>query len=1044
MPSQAESFSSPPDWCNLGIIHRNTLAPRAAFFNYSSPSAALSYDPQTSEYVKSLNGQWKFSYAVNPYRAPDGFEQPAFDASAWPEIPVPSHWQLEGYGKPHYTNLPYPFPVDPPHVPLDENPTGSYLRKFTVPNGFRDKQVRLRFEGVDSAFHVWVNGRELGYSQGARNPSEFDVTPFVIFSGENTVAVRVYQWSDGSYLEDQDQWWLSGIFRDVNLIAFPKSHIQDFFVKTLLDENYENAVLRVDLTIEGGGAVTLQLLQNDKSTKVLESSGAPSGDGTLTLELPLENPRKWTAEDPYLYHLVIQLGDQTIAQRVGFRRAEIKNGMFLVNGARIVFRGVNRHEHHPTKGRAVGPELLRHDLLLMKKHNINAIRTSHQPNDTRLYELADELGFWIMDEADLETHGFACVEEAALSPEDKKKSYEERKLITYEAAARWTSDNPVWEKAYVDRMQQMVARDKNHPSIVMWSLGNEAFYGCNHQAMYDWGKRYDPDRVIHYEGDIHAKTVDLFSLMYPELDTLRDFAEKWDGAKPLVLCEFAHAMGNGPGALKEYVELFYKHRCLQGGWVWEWANHGLEHTSPDRKKYYAYGGDFGDEPNDGTFVMDGLVRSDHSIGPGLVEYKKAIEPVQLVSGSIEDGYVAVVNRYDFSTLDHLECHLSVVGDGFKRHIGKVEIPSIQPGQEAKLSIPVMTLSELPDGSYAQLDWTLKSSTAWAAAGHEVTSQQFLIKPYADRTPLESSTARKISISEQSSADLKIQGPKSGWHFDLAKGLLTSWIKGSHEILHSSPILSFHRAPTDNDGSVAADWDEKLLPLARPHCRSVSWRHDQTANTVTVATEHRIAPPILEWAVTTQTEYVFYGTEDGGDAVRVSISTKASGKNLPSTFARIGLEFAISSSFQNSQWFGRGPGESYRDKKESQRVGNWEMPIDSLWTEYEVPQEGSNRTDVRWVEFSGFVPETEVPISLHASFVGLPQGGNFTASHFATKDVAEAAHPYQLHRNRREEVFVRLDMDHQGLGTESCGPGALPQYSLIVEEGLQWNWGVILS
>ncbi|EKG19697.1 Glycoside hydrolase family 2 domain 5 [Macrophomina phaseolina MS6] len=888
MPSQAESFSSPPDWCNLDIIHRNTLAPRAAFFNYSSPSAALLYDPQTSEYVKSLNGQWKFSYAVNPYRAPDGFEQPAFDASAWPEIPVPSHWQLEGYGKPHYTNLPYPFPVDPPHVPLDENPTGSYLRKFTVPNGFRDKQVRLRFEGVDSAFHVWVNGRELGYSQGARNPSEFDVTPFVIFSGENTVAVRVYQWSDGSYLEDQDQWWLSGIFRDVNLIAFPKSHIQDFFVKTLLDENYENAVLRVDLTIEGGGAVTLQLLQNDKSTKVLESSGAPSGDGTLTLELPLENPRKWTAEDPYLYHLVIQLGDQTIAHRVGFRRAEIKNGIFLVNGARIVFRGVNRHEHHPTKGRAVGPELLRHDLLLMKKHNINAIRTSHQPNDTRLYELADELGFWIMDEADLETHGFACVEEAALSPEDKKKPYEERKLITYEAAARWTSDNPVWEKAYVDRMQQMVARDKNHPSIVMWSLGNEAFYGCNHQAMYDWGKRYDPDRVIHYEGDIHAKTVDLFSLMYPELDTLRDFAEKWDGAKPLVLCEFAHAMGNGPGALKEYVELFYKHRCLQGGWVWEWANHGLEHTSPDRKKYYAYGGDFGDEPNDGTFVMDGLVRSDHSIGPGLVEYKKAIEPVQLVSGSIEDGYVAVVNR------------------------------------------------------------------------------------------------------------------------------------------------------------IAADWDEKLLPLARPHCRSVSWRHDETANTVTVATEHRIAPPILEWAVTAQTEYVFYGTEDGGDAVRISISAKASGKNLPSTFARIGLEFAISSSFQNGQWFGRGPGESYRDKKESQRVGNWEMPIDSLWTEYEVPQEGGNRTDVRWVEFSGFAPETEIPISLHASFVGLPQGGNFTASHFATKDVAEAAHPYQLHRNRREEVFVRLDMDHQGLGTESCGPGALPQYSLIVEEGLQWNWGVILS
>lgn len=414
MSSHGESFSTPPDWSNLEVLHRNTLTPRAAFFNYSTPSNALSYDPGRSVYTKSLNGQWKFNYSTSPYHAPEGFEQPEFDASKWAEIPVPSMWQMEGYGKPQYTNLPYPFPVEPPNVPLDNNPTGSYLRQLAVPKEFKDGQIRLRFEGVDSAFHVWINGHAVGYSQGARNPSEFDVTPFLDFSGENVLAVRVYQYSDGSYLEDQgeprlilslmhqklitkDQWWLSGIFRDVNLLFFPNSRINDFFVRTILDDQYQNAVLQLDLTVEGTGDIQIQLFESDKATKALERSANSSSSGTLQLVFPIRSPHKWTAENPYLYHLVLQFGSQTIAQRVGFRKTEIKEGIFMVNGKRVVFRGVNRHEHHPTKGRSVGPELLRHDLLLMKTHNVNAIRTCHQPNDTRLYELADELGFWIMD-----------------------------------------------------------------------------------------------------------------------------------------------------------------------------------------------------------------------------------------------------------------------------------------------------------------------------------------------------------------------------------------------------------------------------------------------------------------------------------------------------------------------------------------------------------------------------------------------------------------------------------------------------------------------
>lgn len=647
-------------------------------------------------------------------------------------------------------------------------------------------------------------------------------------------------------------------------------------------------------------------------------------------------------------------------------------------------------------------------------------------------------------EADLETHGFACVEEAALSPEERKKSYEERKLITYEAASKWTSDNPQWKNAYVDRMQQMVARDKNHPSVIMWSLGNEAFYGCNHQAMYDWAKAYDPARTIHYEGDTHAETVDLFSLMYPLLDTLREFAEKWEGNKPLVLCEFAHAMGNGPGALKEYLELFYEHPCLQGGWVWEWANHGLENTTADGEKYYAYGGDFGDEPNDGTFVMDGLVWSDHSIAPGLVEYKKAIEPVQLIATNISDGHVTVINRYDFSTLNHLECHLSVVGDLFKREIGNIAIPDIRAGEQGTVLLPEISLPDIPDGSYGQMTWRLKQSTTWADAGHEIAANQFLIKPHPENENWKTSKVESIEVSQPSPACLAIAGPSSEWRFDIITGLLTSWTKGSKELLRTSPTLTFHRVPTDNDISVAAEWSEKLLHLARPHCRSVKWVQDETANTVTVETEHRIAPPVLEWAVTAKMTYVFHATENGGDAVRISISTRASGKNMPSTFGRVGLEFAISPIFEQVQWFGCGPGESYRDKKESQKQGTWELPIERLWTEYEIPQEGGNRTDVQWVQFSGPMPEVEAPLVLNARFVGLPHGGNFSASHFASEDVTKAAHPYELHKMRKEEIMVRLDMEHQGLGTESCGPPALHKYSLNVGEGTEWNWSLVLQ
>lgn len=522
--------------------------------------------------------------------------------------------------------------ADKIQVPFDDNMTGSYLVEFSVPSNFSNSQLRLRFEGVDSAFHLWLNGKEIGYSQGSRNPSELDITNHVK-DGKNTLAVRVYQWCDGSYIEDQgestpcifqrrrfsfaiDQWWLSGIFRDVFLLAFPKEHIMDFHIQTLLDEQYIDATLSVSVDMEGVKDVSIKLLDSDKFTVIAQDTISAS-TGSVSFSLDVANPRKWTAEDPYLYHVVLTLGGQVIAQRIGFRKVELKDGLFLVNGKRIVFRGVNRHEHHPTKGRAVGLELLRHDLLLMKKSNINALRTSHQPNDYRLYDLADELGLWLIDEADLECHGFDSIHEVALPPEEQAKSFEEKKVITYGRAGKWLSDNPEWENSYLDRAKQLVQRDKNHASVIIWSLGNEAFYGRNFKAMYKWVKEFDPTRLVHYEGDTEAETTDCHSLMYPKISEIVNFANNWDGKKPLILCEFAHAMGNGPGSFKEYIDEFYKHPCLQGGFVWEWANHGLLTKNADGAEYYGYGGDFGEPVHDYNFVMDGLITSDHTPGKSL-------------------------------------------------------------------------------------------------------------------------------------------------------------------------------------------------------------------------------------------------------------------------------------------------------------------------------------------------------------------------------------------------------------------------------------------
>jgi beta-galactosidase len=640
------------DWENPSVVQKHRLPTRA----YALPSEHL-----------SLNGKWDFHYASSPAVALDPEECKSFNN--WNKIEVPGHWQLQGYGRPQYTNVVYPFPVDPPFVP-SENPTGTYRRTFTVPSAWaQNSQIRLRFDGVDSAFYVFVDGVEVGYSQGSRNAAEFDITDVLHNSNkaQHDLIVRVLQWSDGSYIEDQDQWWLSGIFRDVTLIGFhPSGHIEDFNVDTSFDDQYVDANLRIEMNIVSEQQALVSIdLRTKSDSKIVQSMTLDIdkvADPVIT-SMSIKAPHHWTAEDPFLYEIEMTLfvggtAVHGVKHNVGFRQVEIKNGNITVNGRTILFKGVNRHEMHPKYGRAVPYDFMRQDLLLMKQYNINAVRCSHYPNHPLFYDVCDELGLWVIDEADLECHGMYDVVARPLDiPE--AMDYDERKKLCFPQAAAFTTDNPDWKEAYLDRARQMVYRDRNHPSIIIWSLGNEAFYGSNHAAMYELIKSVDPGRPVHYEGDMEAKTADMFSMMYPSLEVLKKFAAKYGDnfEKPLILCEYAHAMGNGPGGMREYQDLFYKERILQGGFIWEWANHGLlKKDEKSGKEFYAYGGDFGEYPHDGTFVMDGLLNARHEPTPGLTSFKKIIQPV---SCSLENGQLNVKNLYDFISLEHLSLEWTI-------------------------------------------------------------------------------------------------------------------------------------------------------------------------------------------------------------------------------------------------------------------------------------------------------------------------------------------------------------------------------------------------
>lgn len=994
------------EWENVDILHLNRKENRAQFYGYKNKEAALTQDEHQSYGTIKLDGIWKFLFLNAPELSPIGFFEKQFDDSKWDNIEVPGNWQLQGYGKMHYTDLYYPFPINPPYVGT-QNPTGIYKRSFILNKDWTQNRTILRFYGVDSAFHVWVNGNEVGYSKGSRMTSEFDITSLVV-DGENHITVRVYQWSDGTYLEDQDMWWLSGIFRSVELINEPYACIDDVYVVTDLDSNYENSCLNIDVLcsnyngFEAKGLSLKCTLIDNTLVKVCEfiSNYFTLGEKQKTnikLSHEITKPKKWTAETPNLYKLIIELinekGEiiQAVPLKVGFRKIEIKNGNFLVNGKVIMLNGVNRHEFDEEKGRVVTKESMLKDVIMMKQYNINAVRTAHYPNVPYFYDLCDQYGLYVIDEADLECHGFELTGDY-----------------------NWISNNQRWEKAYVDRVERMVHRDKNHPCIIMWSLGNESGFGSNFVAMANAARLIDPTRLIHYEGDRDAAIGDVYSTMYTRLNRLEDIGKDEEGKKPHVLCEYGHAMGNGPGGLKEYQEVFRKHKRLQGGFIWEWCDHGIKQKTEDGIEYHAYGGEFGEYPHNGNFCIDGLVYPDRTPSPALIEYKKVIEPIKTSEVSLDKGIVKIKNLYDFIDLSHVDLVWQISFDDKIKDSGVIALDGINSFEEKEIKIPVNISDVLENTDYwLNIKYVLNRDEAWAKKGHEITFEQFKL-PFAKKVSADKKEFGNLLIKEDN-VFLKINGDEFVVIFNKVFGSLEKYSFKGKEIIEKGPRLNFWRAPIDNDMYLIKDWKEKyFLHMMQEVVENFEYKVH--GSTVEVKVNVHIAPPNQGWAI--KAIYVFTIHSDG--TIRVSVDGMPYRENLcmPSELPRIGLELHVMKAMEDVSWYGRGLGESYSDSKLSAPVGVYRNKVTKMHTPYIYPQENGNRTDVRW-------------ISLVSENTGLFVRGSelfeFTVHDYTKDSLENAKHQHEL--KKADYIVLNLDYKQNGLGSASCGQDQLPEYKL---------------
>ncbi|MEO5832336.1 MAG: glycoside hydrolase family 2 TIM barrel-domain containing protein [Nakamurella sp.] len=941
----------------------------------------------------SLNGPWQFTvHASDPVDAGiPAFACADFDTTGWSAISVPGHWVLQGHGSPIYTNVRYPFPIDPPYVP-DENPTGDYRLVFTVPSDVAaTERVRLRFDGVESLATVWLNGEEIGWFTGSRLPTEFDVTDHFV-AGDNVLAVRVNQWSAASYLEDQDQWWLPGIFRDVTLLGRPAGGVEDADVTADFDPD------------TGTGTLTVEVIGTYPVTVSLPELGLTqtwSGPGDAA-PLQVGVVQAWSAETPRIYDLTLASPGETVALRVGFRRIEIIRDRLLVNGRPLTFRGVNRHESHPDLGRVFDEAFVVRDLHLMKRHHINAIRFAHQPPHPRNLELCDELGFWVVGECDLETHGFSDID--------------------------WQdnpSDDPQWRPALLDRIARTVERDKNHPCVVLWSLGNESGTGRNLAEMAAWVHDRDPSRPVHYEGDYDGAYTDVYSRMYPTLEEIRSLCDQQtmpvyetgpaegarQRARPFVLCEYAHAMGNGPGALADYEELIDRYDRLHGGFVWEWRDHGLRTHTPEGIEFFGYGGDFGEKVHDGTFIMDGLVLSDGTPSPALAELAAVWVPVRL---TFDGSDLVVENRRHSRGTQDLMLTWTLDADGVAVDDGSLPLPEIAPGGSARIALPAPSLAVGPGERWLIVSASLTGDEPWAEAGFVVSTAQ---RRVAEAVPRRVATDAAVLAAATFGSD----------------GSLTSW----RGLAVRGPQLELWRAPTEND-RLAGQGSYETADPALTNGRGDPKAPSSASRWYTRGLDrlrHRILS--VEESTTGRVQRVRTMAAAGGVGVDSAFTwtARADGLHLrcvvvpfgawDCTWPRLGVRFDLPASVAEGDvsWFGTGPRESYSDSSAAARVGRFRSALDDLDVVYARPQETGHRPGLRDLQVG--------PLTI-ATVVRQGRRPGFQLSRHTAQDLSVAGHPHELPTS--ENVYLYLDLAQHGLGSRSCGPDVLPRHALWPQAG----------
>jgi beta-galactosidase len=1001
------------DWENQFVVARNKRPGHIPLGAYADAESALTCDRTRSPYVQSLNGTWKFHLAAKPEKVPEGFYREDFDVSGWDEILVPGNWQLQDPGrqdKPIYTNVHYPFPPNPPYVP-EENPTGCYRTTFTLDPGWSGRDVFLLFESVDSAFYLWVNGQKVGYSQGSRLPAEFDVTPFV-GPGENVIAAQVMRYSDGFYLEDQDMWHLSGIQRDVTLYSKPKVCLQDFAVRTEFDAQYEDATLKVEACISrrldmADYTVEAALYDAEGELVFSEPVSAPVNDQTAyraerrtacaTIEQPVTAPLKWTAETPYLYTLVLSLKDPEDKAldfescRVGFRQVEIKDGVLLSNGKRLVVRGVDRHEHHPERGRAVTDADMVRDIKLMKQLNFNAVRTSHYPCHPRWYDLCDEYGLYVIDEANIETHGVHGE----------------------------LSNDPTWAHAYMERAIRLVLRDKNHPCVLIWSLGNESGVGPHHAAMTAWIHWYDPSRLVQYEsGHPGPEVSDIYAPMYPDLDWVRrvlaDPAEK----RPMIMCEYAYAKGNSTGNFFKFWDLVDDLPRFQGGCVWDWHDKALLHTNEQGEPFWAYGGDFGgdfdysQDNEDPQMCCNGIVGPDLKPHPGAFEVKKVQAPVAVSAASEEDvlaGQFVVWNKYHSSDLWHLEIHWELTEDGVAIQSGLLQPVRLGPGEKGTLHVPFERPETLVPGAeyHLKISFALAEDTPWAPQGHEVAWDQFRVPfPVPPKNVLRLTEMPKLTMTEDDE-QVKIQGEDFLISFDKAAGSLAQFVVRGTALIKTGPRENYYRAPTDID-----------LLMGNPPANVHKWRAaglDRLERKLVCFENIQINPHVVQVRVVARlraegkaegidSEIVYRVFGNGEIALENSVSIA---ERLPFV-PRVGLELVLPGELEHLTWYGRGPHENYVDRKKGAAVGRHQSTVTDQFTAYVYPSECGGKEDVRWLTLTNQSGTGLLVIGLDKLHID--------ALRYTVEDLAQAGHPYEL--TALDEVILHLDGRHMGVGGDN--------------------------